>query len=69
MDQSEAQRREPTAEERAEEIVLEAEQSRAHMYDVAGELSSFKEIDLSGQSLFMDKDYQMIDAHVEESLR
>ena len=62
-------RDEPTPEERAEQIVLEAEQSHARMYNMSGELSQFKELDLSCQSFLMDEDYQMIDVHIEESTK
>ena len=62
---------EPTPERQAEQIILEAEQSRAHMYDIAGKnqsnLGQF--LDLSKQSLIIDEDYQMIDAHIDDGLK
>ena len=68
-DQNRHQQKEPTPEERAAELIVEAEQSRARMYEVAGELNKFEGLNLNKHSMLMDEDYQMIDAHLDETLK
>ena len=58
-----------TPEERAQEVIREAEQSKAHMYDVAGELSNLRNINLNQHSMLMDEDYQMIGSNLDDTLK
>ena len=53
-----------TVEERAEQVVKDVEKSRARMYELSGKKSL--ETILISQ---MDEDYQMIDAHINDTLK
>ena len=53
---------EKTPEERADEMVREAEKSRAQMFDIPGKQDGCNIIDI-------DNDYQMIDSHIDEGLK
>ena len=53
---------EPTAPERASQIIEDAEKAKAVMSGIKGKLPD-------SNIALMDQDYQMIDSHVEESLR
>ena len=60
--------KEKTLEEKANETIREAEQSRAQLLDIPGK--GFSVQDFKAQSILdMDNDYQMIDAHVDETMR
>ena len=62
--------KEPTLEEHAEQMVLEAKRSRAQMYDVAGKHNVQIPTHLAYQQIsLMDQDYQMIDAHIDDHLK
>ena len=63
-----------TPEMEADEIIRNAERSKAHMYGVAGNDNNFcdYEVDERVNTLSvvaMDQDYQMIDAHLDEVLK
>ena len=62
------QEKTPSPKERAKVIILKAEQSKARMYDVSGEFNRLN-LNMNQSSILMDEDYQMIDAHLEESLK
>ena len=67
--------KEKSAEERADDYIREAERSRAHMYEIEGRNKTgnslvLQHIDKPVQSITMiDNDYQMIDSHLDESLK
>ena len=62
--------KEPTPEEQAEQLVLEAEKSRARMYDITGKHNMQLPTQLAFQQIsLMDQDYQMIDAHLDDHLK
>ena len=54
------ERAEPMANDRAAEIICDAERSKARMFSISGTQN-----DIS----LMDNDYQMIDAHIDEGLK
>ena len=51
-------------EEHADEIVMDAERSKAHMYEVPG-----KDLTMGLSIAQMDEDYQMIDSHVDDTMK
>ena len=62
--------KEPTPKEQAEQLVLEAEKSRALMYDIAGKHNVQFPTQVAFQQIsLMDQDYQMIDVHLDNHLK
>ena len=65
-------RRRSEAEERAEQLVLEAEQGKARIMDVPGENSHIQAIDLSNDfvhSAMCDETYLMVAAHIDQGMK
>ena len=59
------QPREPTAEDRAQELICDAENLRAKMYDLPGKQIAHSSVSISR----IDEDYQMVDSHVDAVTR
>ena len=56
-----------TPEEKAQDVIRDAEQSKAHLLDVPGK--NLENLTLLPQDILtMDNDYQMIDAHLDENM-
>ena len=67
---SHEQTKKKTVEEKVDDIVRDAECSRARMYDVEGKLLNSPLINRDFQNIaLIDNDYQMIDAHLEETVK
>ena len=60
--------REKTPQEQADQVIKEAENSRARMFEVPGEFNSDLVKNSSVNINLIDQDYQMIDSHVDETL-
>ena len=67
------QNKQPTPEERADDMIKEAEKSRTHMYELSGkETSAVAHLSKSKPPLSVqaiDEDYQMLDPHVDEATK
>ena len=65
---AESKQREKTPLEQADQVVKDAENSRARMFEVPGELNSNLVRDGKVNIALIDQDYQIIDSHVDVAL-
>ena len=70
--------REPTPQEKADEMVRDAERSRARVFDLGGNNTNCVNLGMGGGNpasaagkdlMAMDNDYQMLDSHIDDAMK